>query len=88
MATLQIDITQQTTTTAAAAAESPLQTAFRKLFDALQPAGSSQSGSDASSSAGGLSGFLRQLADALRNGSGADDHTMAPATGSLLSLAA
>lgn len=87
VATLQIDITQQTTT-AAAAAESPLQSAFRKLFDALQPAGSSTSGSDSGSNAGGLSGFLRQLADALRNGSGADDHTMAPATGSLLSLAA
>lgn len=88
VATLQIDITQQTTTAATAAAESPLQGAFRKLFDALQPAGSSPSGSDSGSSAGGLSGFLRQLADALRNGSGADDHTMAPATGSLLSLAA
>lgn len=92
VATLQIDITQQTTSTAAAVAESPLQTAFRKLFDALQPAGtapaSSGTSNGASSSAGGLSGFLRQLADALRNGSGADDHTMAPATGSLLSLAA
>lgn len=85
--TLQIDITQQTTT-ASAASESPLQAAFRKLFDALQPAGSAASGSSAGASAGGLSGFLRQLADALRNGGGTDDHTMAPATGGLLSLAA
>lgn len=84
--TLQIDITQQTS---AAAAESPLQAAFRKLFDALQPAtapGSAPAAPAASSSS--LSGFLRQLADALRNGSGADDHTTAPATGGLLSLAA
>ena len=84
--TLQIDITQQTS---AAAAESPLQAAFRKLFDALQPAtapGSAPAAPAASSSS--LSDFLRQLAGALRNGSGADDHTTAPATGGLLSLAA
>lgn len=84
--TLQIDITQQTST---AAAESPLQAAFRKLFDALQPAtapGSAPAAPAASSSS--LSDFLRQLAGALRNGSGADDHTTAPATGGLLSLAA
>ncbi len=88
--TLQIEITQQTTTAAAAKAESPLQAAFRQLFDALQPAGSASApaGNASASGTGGLSGFLRQLADALRNGSGADDHTTAPATGSLLSLAA
>lgn len=84
--TLQIDITQQTST---AAAESPLQAAFRKLFDALQPA--SAPGSAAAAPAAGsssLSDFLRQLAGALRNGSGTDDQTTAPATGGLLSLAA
>lgn len=84
--TLQIDITQQTST---AATESPLQAAFRKLFDALQPAtapGAAATASAASSSS--LSDFLRQLSGALRNGSGTDDHTTAPATGGLLSLAA
>jgi hypothetical protein len=86
LTTLQIDITQQTST---AAAESPLQAAFRKLFDALQPAtapGSAAAGSAPASSS--LSDFLRQLAGALRNGSGTDDQTTAPATGGLLSLAA
>lgn len=92
--TLQIDITQQTTTAPAASAESPLQAAFRRLFDALQPAGSPSTpasepaGSASASGTGGLSAFLRQLADALRNGSGADDHTTGPSTGGLLSLAA
>lgn len=84
--TLQIDITQQTRT---AAAESPLQAAFRKLFDALQPAtapDTAATGPAASSIS--LSDFLRQLAGTLRNGSGTDDHTTAPATGGLLSLAA
>lgn len=88
MTTLQVEITQQTTT-AGTASESPLQAAFRKLFQALRPAESTAPSDHASaSSAGGLSAFLRQLADALRNGSGADDHTMAPGTGGLLSLAA
>lgn len=85
--TLQIDITQQTSATAAA--ESPLQAAFRKLFEALQPApapGAAVAAPAASHSS--LSDFLRQLAGALRNGSGTDEHTTAPATGGLLSLAA
>lgn len=83
--TLQIDITRQTST---AAAESPLQAAFRKLFDALQPATAPGTAATAAAASSSLSDFLRQLSGALRNGSGTDDHTMAPATGGLLSLAA
>lgn len=83
--TLQIDITQQTS----AAAESPLQAAFRKLFEALQPAPApGAAGAAPAASHSSLSDFLRQLAGALRNGSGTDEHTTAPATGGLLSLAA
>lgn len=84
--TLQIDITQQTS--AAATAESPLQAAFRQLFDALQPATAPGSAATPAATSSSLSDFLRQLAGALRNGSGSDDHTTAPATGGLLSLAA
>jgi hypothetical protein len=84
--TLQIDITQQTST---AAPESPLQAAFRKLFDALQPATAPDTAATAAAaSSSSLSDFLRQLAGALRNGSGIDDHATTPATGGLLSLAA
>ncbi|WP_341891753.1 hypothetical protein [Variovorax sp. YR752] len=82
--TLQIDLTQQT---AMASTESPLQAAFRKLFEALQPASAPGTPAGEAAASSSLSSFLRQLAGALR---GSDDGSamQTPTRGGLLSLAA
>ncbi|MBP6543422.1 MAG: hypothetical protein KA265_12575, partial [Piscinibacter sp.] len=63
LTTVNLSLTQQSAQ-AQAPKESPLLSAFRKLFDALQPA----TGGDAAKpdAASGLSTFLRQLAQSLR----------------------
>jgi hypothetical protein len=84
LTTLNLSLTQQAAP-AEAAKESPLLSAFRKLFDALQPA----SAGDAArpDAASGLSSFLRQLAQSLRSGQDAAA-TALPTQGSLLSVSA
>ena len=84
LTTLNLSLTQQPAP-AEAAKESPLLSAFRKLFDALQPA----SAGDAArpDAASGLSSFPRQLAQSLRSGQDAAA-TALPTQGSLISVAA
>ena len=84
LTTVNLSLTQQAAQ-AQAPKESPLLSAFRKLFDALQPA----TGGDAAKpdAASGLSTFLRQLAQSLRNGQEAAE-TALPTQGSLISVAA
>lgn len=84
LSTLNLSLTQQATP-AATAKESPLLSAFRKLFDALQPA----SAGDAAKpdAASGLASFLRQLAQSLRGGQDAAA-TALPTQGSLISVSA
>jgi hypothetical protein len=84
LSTLNLSLTQQATP-AATAKESPLLSAFRKLFDALQPA----SAGDAAKpdAASGLASFLRQLAQSLR-GSQDGAATAMPTQGSLISVSA
>lgn len=84
LTTVNLSLTQQSAQ-AQAPKESPLLSAFRKLFDALQPA----TGGDAAKpdAASGLSTFLRQLAQSLRSGQDADAPAL-PTQGSLLSVAA
>lgn len=86
LTTVNLSLTQQSAQAQAQAPkESPLLSAFRKLFDALQPA----TGGDAAKpdAASGLSTFLRQLAQSLRSGQDADAPAL-PTQGSLLSVAA
>lgn len=75
---------EQQTAAATAPAESPLLGAFRKLFDALQPAAAP--GTARPDAASGLASFLRQLATALR--AGRDEAAAAPTQGSLISVTA
>jgi hypothetical protein len=84
LTTVKLSLTQQAAP-ADAAKESPLLAAFRKLFDALQPA----AGSDAAKpdAASGLASFLRQLAQSLRSGQDVAA-TAVPTQGSLISVAA
>lgn len=84
LSTLNLSLTQQAAP-AATAKESPLLAAFRKLFDALQPA----SAGDATQpdAASGLASFLRQLAQSLRGGQDAAA-TAVPTQGSLISVSA
>lgn len=84
LSTVNLSMTQAAAP-AEAAKESPLLSAFRKLFDALQPA----AGNDAAQpdAASGLASFLRQLAQSLRSGRD-EDATALPTQGSLLSVAA
>jgi hypothetical protein len=84
LTTVNLSLTQQTAP-ADAAKESPLLSAFRKLFDALQPA----SAGDAAKpdAASGLASFLRQLAQSLRGGQDAAA-TALPTQGSLISVSA
>jgi hypothetical protein len=84
LTTVNLSLTQQTAP-ADAAKESPLLSAFRKLFDALQPA----AGKDAAKpdAASGLASFLRQLAQSLRGGQD-EAATALPTQGSLISVAA
>ncbi len=82
---VNLSLTQQPAAANAAKQESPLLSAFRKLFDALQPA----SAADAAKpdAASGLASFLRQLAQSLRNGQDAAAPAV-PTQGSLISVAA
>jgi hypothetical protein len=85
LTTVNLSLTQQPAAADTAKQESPLLSAFRKLFDALQPA----SASDAAKpdAASGLASFLRQLAQSLRNGQDAAAPAV-PTQGSLISVAA
>lgn len=76
---------QEQTAAATAPAESPLLGAFRKLFDALQPAAAP--GMARPDAASGLASFLRQLATALRAGRD-EAAAAAPTQGSLISVRA
>jgi hypothetical protein len=84
LTTVNLSLTQQSAQ-AQAPKESPLLSAFRKLFDALQPATSGDAAKP--DAASGLSTFLRQLAQSLRNGQEAAE-TALPTQGSLISVAA
>ena len=84
LTTVNLSLTQQAAQ-AQAPKESPLLSAFRKLFDALQPATSGDAAKP--DAASGLSTFLRQLAQSLRNGQEAAE-TALPTQGSLISVAA
>lgn len=85
LTSVNLSLTQQSAAASTAKQESPLLSAFRKLFDALQPA----SAADAAQpdAASGLAGFLRQLAQSLRNGQDAAAPAL-PTQGSLISVAA
>lgn len=85
LTTVNLSLTQQPAAADTAKQESPLLSAFRKLFDALQPA----SAGDAAKpdAASGLASFLRQLAQSLRNGQDAAAPAV-PTQGSLISVAA
>jgi len=84
LTTVNLSLTQQAAQTQAPK-ESPLLSAFRKLFDALQPATIGDAAKP--DAASGLSTFLRQLAQSLRSGQDADAPAL-PTQGSLLSVAA
>lgn len=84
LTTLNLSLTQQAAP-AQAAKESPLLSAFRKLFDALQPATASDAAKP--DAASGLASFLRQLAQSLRGGQDAAA-TALPTQGSLISVSA
>jgi hypothetical protein len=84
LTTVNLSVTQQAAP-AGAAKESPLLSAFRKLFDALQPASAADTAKP--DAASGLSTFLRQLAQSLRNGQEAAA-TPLPTQGSLISVSA
>lgn len=85
LTTVNLSLTQQPAAADTAKQESPLLSAFRKLFDALQPA----SAGDAAKpdAASGLASFLRQLAQSLRSGQDAAAPAV-PTQGSLISVAA
>jgi len=83
LSTLSLSLQQQTA--AAAPAESPLLGAFRKLFDALQPAAAP--GTARPDAASSLASFLRQLAASLRAGRD-EAAAAAPTQGSLISVTA
>jgi len=85
LTTLSLNLTQQPAAANAAKQESPLLSAFRKLFDALQPASTGDAAKP--DAASGLSSFLRQLAQSLRSGQDAAAQAL-PTQGSLLSVAA
>ncbi len=84
LTTVNLSLTQQAAP-GGAAKESPLLSAFRKLFDALQPASAGDTAKP--DAASGLSTFLRQLAQSLRNGQEAAA-TALPTQGSLISVSA
>lgn len=85
LTTVNLSLTQQTAAVDTAKQESPLLSAFRKMFDALQPASSGDAVKP--DAASGLAGFLRQLAQSLRNGQDAAAAPV-PTQGSLISVAA
>lgn len=80
-----VSLSLQQPVSADAPAQSPLLGAFRKLFEALQPAAAS--GTATPDAASGLAGFLRQLATSLRAGRD-ETVTAAPTQGSLISVTA
>jgi hypothetical protein len=80
-----VSLSLQQQTAAVAPAESPLLGAFRKLFDALQPAAAP--GTARPDAASSLASFLRQLASSLRAGRD-EAAAAAPTQGSLISVTA
>jgi len=85
LTTVNLSLTQPAAVADTSKQESPLLSAFRKLFAALQPA----SAGDAAKpdAASGLASFLRQLAQSLRSGQDAAAPAL-PTQGSLISVAA